>query len=171
MSETEAADRICLGRIVGAHGLDGSVLVRSYTAEPEAIGTYGALSDERGARTFELKVKRVTAKGVVVRIAGVADRTAAEGLKGTDLYVARSALPEADEDEYYYADLIGLVVEDRNGQRIGTVARIDNYGAGDVIEVDLDAGGTRMLPFTRQVVLMVDVSGRRIMVDPPPETE
>ena len=165
------ADRICLGRIVGAHGLDGSVLVRSYTAEPGAIGSYGALSDEPGERSFELTVRRVTPKGVVARIAGVADRTAAERLKGTDLYVARSALPEAEEDEFYYADLIGLAVEDRNGQRIGTVTRIDNYGAGDVIEVDLDAGGTRMLPFTRQVVLMVDVAGRRITVDPPLETE
>jgi 16S rRNA processing protein RimM len=165
------AERICLGRIVGAHGLDGSVLVRSYTAEPGAIGTYGALSDERGERSFELKVRRVTAKGVVARLAGVADRTAAEKLKGIDLYVARSALPEAEEDEFYYTDLVGLAVQDRDGTRIGSVARIDNYGAGDVIEVNLDAGGALLLPFTRQVVLMVDVAGRRITVDPPAETE
>jgi 16S rRNA processing protein RimM len=165
------ADRLCLGRIVGAHGLDGSVLVRSYTAEPGAIGSYGALSDEAGERSFELKVRRVTPKGVVARIPGVADRTAAERLKGTDLYVARSALPKVEDDEFYYADLIGLAVEDRDGKRIGSVTRIDNYGAGDVIEVELDAGGTRVLPFTRQVVLMVDVAGRRITVDPPPETE
>lgn len=165
------AERICLGRIAGAHGLDGSVLVRSYTAEPDAIGSYGALTDEGGARAFELTVRRVTAKGVVARIAGVADRTAAEKLKGIDLYVARDALPEAEEDEFYYTDLIGLAVEDRDGKRIGSVARIDNYGAGDVIEVRLDAGGSALYPFTKQVVVMVDVAGRRITIDPPVEIE
>jgi len=171
MSDTGADERICLGRIVGAHGLDGSVLVRSYTAEPGAIVTYGALTDESGGRSFELQVRRVTAKGVVARIAGVADRSAAEGLKGTDLYVARSVLPEVEEDEFYYSDLIGLAVEDREGKRIGSVTRIDNYGAGDVIEVELDAGGSLMLPFTKQVVLMVDIAGRRITVDPPLDAE
>jgi 16S rRNA processing protein RimM len=165
------ADRICLGRIVGAHGLDGSVLVRSYTAEPGAIGSYGALTDEAGRRSFELKVRRVTAKGVVAQLAGVADRTAAEKLKGIDLYVARDVLPEADEDEFYYADLIGVAVEDKEGKRIGSVARIDNYGAGDVIEVNLDGGGSMLLPFTKQVVLTVDVGGRRIMVDLPEDAE
>jgi 16S rRNA processing protein RimM len=164
------ADRICLGRIAGAHGLDGAVLIRSFTAEPSAIAAYGALRDGSGRR-FEIKVRRVTPKGVVARIEGVTDRTAAEALKGLDLYVERSALPQADEDEFYYADLIGLSVETQDGNRIGIVSRIDNFGAGDIIEVTLDGGGARLLPFTRQVVLMVDVAGRRVVVDPPIEID
>ena len=151
--------------------MDGAVLIRSFTAEPGAIGSYGKLSDADGTRSFEVAVRRVTAKGVVARIAGVADRTAAEKLKGVELYVARDALPGTEEDEFYYADLIGLGVETRDGQRMGTVAGIDNYGAGDIIEVSLEDGGTRLLPFTKQVVLMVDVAGRRITVDPPAEVE
>jgi 16S rRNA processing protein RimM len=163
--------RICLGVITGAHGLDGAVLIRSFTADPASIGAYGALGDAEAKRSFALKVRRVTAKGVVAKIVGIADRTAAEGLKGVELYIGRDALPEPDEDEVYVADVIGLRVEDKDGRSMGTVTSMDNYGAGDVMEVTHDLGGKLLLPFTRAAVPVVDVAAGRVVVDPPAMSE
>jgi 16S rRNA processing protein RimM len=163
--------RICLGVIAGAHGLDGAVLIRSFTADPASIGAYGKLGDAEAKRSFELKVRRVTAKGVVAKIAGIADRTAAEGLKGVELYIERGVLPEPDEDEVYVADVIGLRVEGKDGRLMGTVTSMDNYGAGDVMEVTLELGGKLLLPFTKAAVPVVDVAGGRVVVDPPATTE
>ena len=161
------AERICLGFIAGAHGLDGAVLIRSFTADPGAIGSYGKLADAEGKRTFKLKVRTVTAKGVIAKLEGLNDRTAAEGMKGVELYIARGALPEPDEDEVYVADLIGLRVEDKDANVLGTVSRMDNYGASDVMEVTLATGGSLLLPFTKAVVPVVDVAGGRVVIDPP----
>ena len=164
-------DRICLGVIAGAHGLDGAVLIRSFTADPTSIGAYGALGDAAGTRSFAVKVRRVTAKGVVAKIAGIADRTAAEGLKGVELYIARDALPEPDDNEVYVADVIGLRVEDTDGRTMGTVESMVNYGAGDVMDVTLVSGGHLLLSFTKAVVPVIDVAGGRIVVAPPATTD
>jgi len=161
------ADRICLGVIAGAHGLDGAVLIRSYTADPASIGSYGKLADADGKRTFKVKVRTVTAKGVIAKLEGLNDRTAAEGMKGVELYIERSALPEPEEDEVYVADLIGLRVDGKDGTQLGTVSRMDNYGAGDVMEVTLVSGGALLLPFTKAAVPVVDVAAGRVVVDPP----
>jgi 16S rRNA processing protein RimM len=161
------ADRICLGVIAGAHGLDGAVLIRSFTADPAAIGSYGKLADAEGKRTFKVKVRRVTAKGVIAKLEGLSDRTEAEGLKGVELYISRDALPEPDEDEVYVADLIGLRVEGKDGNVLGTISKMDNYGAGDVMEVTLATGGALLLPYTRAAVPVVDVAGGRVVIDPP----
>ena len=95
--------RVLLGRIAGAHGVRGEVVIYAYTATPEAIGTYGRLTGKDGRRSFELLGVRVTAKGIVARISGIGDRTAAEALKGTELYVGRECLPATGEGEFYYA--------------------------------------------------------------------
>src|SRR5688572_13949524 len=108
--ESAEQRRVLLGHIAGAHGIRGAVLVRSYTAEPAAIAGYGALETEDGSARYVLSVEGATAKGLICRIAGVGDRTAAEALKGVALYVARDRLPPPDAGEYYHADLIGLAV-------------------------------------------------------------
>src|SRR5947209_20438327 len=100
----EREARLCVGVITGPQGVRGAVRVKSFTDDPADVGAYGPVEDEAGQRRFQLKVVG-TAKGVVVAtIAGLADRDAAEKLKGTRLYVQRSALPEPDEDEYYHGD-------------------------------------------------------------------
>ena len=111
--------RVLLGEISGAHGIRGDVLVRSFTAAPETIASYGPLIDATGAKQFSLGLIRVTSKGIVARIGGVSDRTTAETLRGTKLYIDRERLPEAAASEYYHADLIGLraIVARRNGTR------------------------------------------------------
>src|SRR5690606_22055692 len=120
-------DLILLGHIVNAHGIRGEVLVRSYTADPADIAAYGPLIARGRARTIELKVVRVTDKGVIVRIAGVGDRNAAEALRGVELLAPRSRLPEAGPDEYYHSDLVGLTAMGPDGVVVGRVVAVHNF--------------------------------------------
>jgi len=173
MSEPASpARRVLLGRVVGAHGIRGDVLIRSHTGEPEAIARYGALTDAEGRRGYKVKVVRVTPKGVIARFEGVVDRTAAEQLKGLELYAERRRLPPTAEREFYHADLIGLAVVDVEGHALGEVASVQNFGAGDLIEIRL-AGrrATELVPFTDAFVPDVDVSNGRMVVNMPVEPE
>ncbi len=164
-------DRVCVGAIVGAHGVRGAVRVKPFTEDPAGIAAYGPVEDEAGERRFRLKVLGV-AKGVVnAAIQGVADRNAAEALKGTRLYVPRDALPAPAEDEFYYADLIGLRAELADGTVFGRVRGVFDFGAGDVLDVALPDGRVEMLPFTKAVVPVVDVAGGRVVVAPPETIE
>ncbi|MDH4983445.1 ribosome maturation factor RimM [Hyphomicrobium sp. D-2] len=166
---TEQAPRVLLGRIVAAHGIRGEVVVETFTANPEDIAAYGPLQSADGARTFELKVVRRSPKGgVVARVAGVADRNGAEALRKTELYALRSDLPEAEAGEYYHTDLIGLRVEDASGAALGKVVSVQNYGAGDLLEIRLDGVAiTELVPFTDTFVPTVDVAGGRVVVEVP----
>jgi 16S rRNA processing protein RimM len=166
------ASRILLGRIAGAHGIRGEVLIHAYTSAPEDIAAYGTLSDAAGKRSFEIRIVRTTPKGVVARIAGVADRTAAEALKGVELYVNRARLPEAGEDEFYHADLIGLAAVDPAGRAIGEIVAVQNYGAGDLIEVRLAGSAkTELIPFTETAVPQIDMAARCAIVILPATTD
>jgi 16S rRNA processing protein RimM len=161
-----AARRILLGRIAGAHGIRGEVLIHTFTARPEDIGAYGPLSD--GAkRTFAIESARVTAKGVVARLAGICDRATAEALKGTELYVDRDRLPATDEGEFYHADLIGLAAVDPEGRPVGEIVGVHNYGAGDLLELRLAGSeATELVSFTEAVVPEIDLAGGRAVVRP-----
>jgi len=162
-------DQILLGRIAGAHGIRGEVIIHAFTEPPENIAAYGPLIDEAGARTFEIAIVHVTAKGVVARLAGVGDRTAAEALRGVDLYVDRDRLPAAAEGEYYHADLIGMAAFDPAGQHIGEIVAVQNFGAGDLLEIRLAGRGrTELIPFTEAAVPEVDVAAKRVVVVLPP---
>ena len=163
------ADKICLGVITGPSGLQGDIKVKSFTADPSDITRYGKVSDKSGDRLFDIRISRKTAKHLVVRLKGVNDRSAAEALKGTELYVSRDTLPQLEEEEFYYADLVGLRVELADGAKIGTVRMMDNFGAGDVLEVALESSATVHLPFTKAVVPTIDLAARRIVANPPPE--
>lgn len=165
-------ERILLGRIVAAHGIRGDVLVRTYTDTPEAIGSYGALTDADGRGSWKLRVVRVTAKGVVARLAGISDRNGAEALAGTDLYVARAQLPATEDGDFYRADLVGLAAVAPDGTEIGRIVGVHNFGAGDLIEVAL--GGSRrteLLPFTAAFVPEVDLARRIAVVELPIPSE
>ena len=155
---TTSKDRILLGEIASAHGIRGELLVRSFTSAPEDIAAYGPLEDEAGQRAVSLKVVRVTPKGVIARIDGVDDRTGAEKLKGLKLYVERSKLPDAGEDEYYHADLIGLKAQAPDGSAIGDIVAVLNFGAGDLLELRLTGQSqTDLVPLTKACVPTVDI--------------
>lgn len=162
---TQETDRVCVGVIVGAHGIRGEVRVKSFTAEPEHLDSYGPVADEAGARTFALEVVG-RHKGVVLcAIDGIGDRDSAERLKGTRLYLDRALLPALEEDEFYHSDLIGLRAVFPDGEAIGTVAALYDFGAGDVMEIKGAVGGAVMVPFTRDSVPRIDLAGGEVVVE------
>ena len=160
---------ILLGAIAGVHGVRGEVKVKSFTADPLAIATYGPLYDDDGRR-FDLKLSSKAAKDTIViaRIDGIADRNAAEALKGKRLYAPREALPALeDETEFYANDLIGLAVEDRNGKGLGKVVDLADYGAGAIIAIAGGPEGDFELPFADRFVPVVDLAASKLVVDLP----
>jgi 16S rRNA processing protein RimM len=162
------AERICVAQIGAAHGIKGEVRLRSFTADPEAITSYGPLETEDGSLTLEIEALRAARDHLVARLKGVRDRNAAERLANTRLYVARARLPEPAADEFYHADLIGLTVEGRDGTALATIVAIHDFGAGDLLELrPLDGRGTVMLQFTAETVPVVDIDGKRVVIDPP----
>jgi len=163
--------RVCVARVGAPHGVRGEVKLWSFTADPAAVKTYGPFETEDG-RAVEIDALRPAGDCFVARLKGVADRDAAAMLRNKDLYVPRERLPAPEDDEFYLADLVGLAVMDRDGKKLGTVMAVHDFGAGPVLEFRPDAGGdTVMLPFTEQIVPVVDVAGGRLMVVPPAETE
>jgi 16S rRNA processing protein RimM len=160
-------ERVLLGEIGAAQGLKGEVRLRCFTEEEAAITAYGPLEDETG-RVIEIEALRATPKALIVRVKGVTTREGAEALTGTKLYIPRSRLPEREEEEWYHSDLIGLAALDRDGVTIGTVVAIQNFGAGDLLELAPSSGGpTVLIPFTRETVPEIDVEGGRLTVIPP----
>ena len=155
------ADRVCVGAIAGSFGVRGEVRLKSFCAEPSAIGNYSPVEDEDG-RAFDLKVSRPIKNGFAARLSGVASKEDADALRGVRLYVDRTRLPNLPDDEFYHADLLGLEVLDTGGARLGKVAAVLNHGAGDLLEVrgpGLKDGV--LLPFTREAVPTVDLSDGR----------
>lgn len=171
-SGAAGAARVCVGAIAAAHGIKGEVKIKCFTADPLSIGAYGPVSDESGMRSFRLSQLRAPggAAGesvVIARIEGVADRNAAEALRGLRLYVLRAALPAPEPGEYYHQDLIGLTAVLVSGERLGTVQAVHNFGAGDLLDITRDDGGSVVVPFTNAVVPTVDLKAGKLVVDPP----
>jgi 16S rRNA processing protein RimM len=162
-----APDMVLLGRIGAAHGIAGAVRVKPFTANPSSLGDYGDLVATDG-RAFHVKALRASGEMLVVEFAGVTDRNAAEALNGTELFVPRDRLPKAGDEEFYHADLVGLEAVTKDGARVGTVSGVENYGAGDLIEIERASGGAVLVPFTRTAVPEIDLKARRVVIDPPP---
>jgi 16S rRNA processing protein RimM len=164
-----AGRHILLGVVAAPHGVRGLVRIRSFTEDPMAIGTYGPLSDRSGKRTYRVEALSVTKGSVLARIDGVADRTAAEALRGVQLFVERSALPATGAQEWYEADLVGLAAIDRDGRDWGKVLAFHDFGAGRTMEVSGGAASRNsvMVPFTDAAVPEIDVEGGKVVIDPP----
>lgn len=160
-------NRICLGKIVGAQGIKGEVKIKSFTEYGEDIDQYGKLEDKTGSVKFEVEVTGSSKGTIRAKVKGVSGRTEAEALVGTELYVSKDLLPELDEDEFYYDDLVGLTVKfQQDNSEIGTVAGIYNFGAGDIIEIKLnDSKNTEMIPFTESYVPEVNIKDGYIIVE------
>ncbi len=160
--------RLCLGVVTGARGIRGAVRVRAFTGRAEDVAAYGPLTDETGGRSFTLTDLKPIRGGVAARVEGVEDRTAAEALKGTRLYVARDALPDLEGDEFYHADLLGMRAVSADGGELGRVLALHDFGAGDVLEVERAHGPPLVVPFTRETVPEIDPDAGRLVLIPPP---
>jgi 16S rRNA processing protein RimM len=162
--------QVAVAEIGAAHGLKGEVRLRSFTATPLDVAQYGPLAAPDG-RAFEIVSAR-PASGtsphmLVVRLKGVADRNAAEALTGTRLSVPYERLPPADDGEFYHADLIGLTAFGPEGETLGTIVAVQNYGAGDLLEIAPARGASILVPFTEAAVPEVDIAAGRMIAIPP----
>ncbi len=162
-----AEDKVCIGAITGVRGLRGEVRIKSFTADPDGVAAYDQVTDEAGEHAYRIRVTGHVKGMVIARLDGIDDRDAAESLKGTKLYVPRSILPEPEDGAFYHADLVGLKAETADGEPLGTVKAVHNFGAGDVIEISGGGKDELMVPFTSAAVPDVDLESGRIVVQPP----
>jgi 16S rRNA processing protein RimM len=158
---------VLLARIGAPHGVTGEVRVKSFTSDPLALADYHPLFASDGRR-FEIFSARPSGTVLVVRFKGMNSREAVEALNGVRLYADRSSLPEVeDEDEFYAADLVGLEVVEVGGNNFGKVRALHDFGAGDIVEIDLVSGGQEMFAFTREIFPRVDLAAGTITINPP----
>jgi 16S rRNA processing protein RimM len=156
---------VLLGTISGAHGIRGEVKVRSFTSPPEAITGY-ALRDKTGT-PVSLKKRGIAKQQLICVIEGVTSRNDAEALKGKELGVPRSELPETADDEFYLEDLAGMDVITTDGKAYGIIKGLHNYGAGDIVEIRRDGADDEMHIFTEATFPDIDVAARRVTIAPP----
>jgi 16S rRNA processing protein RimM len=164
---TKLENPVLMATIGAAQGLRGEVRVRTYTADPTALGDYGHLHSEDG-RIFEILEIREAKNIAIVRFRGINDRNAAEALAGLELFIERDNLPddELEEDEFYYADLEGLEAVDEEGKSYGTVSAVYDFGAGDLLELKGPGRRPALIPFSEAAVLEIDLEGGKIVIDP-----
>ena len=161
-------DRVIVGAIGGAFGVQGEVRLKSFCADPQAIADYAPLYTEDGRSIAQLVLTGQLKGGFSARIDGVVSKEDADALRNVDLYADRAAMPSLPDDEYYYADLIGLTVVDTGGVTLGLVKNVMDHGAGDLLELNVAGQAeTFLLPFTQANVPTVDLATRRIVADPP----
>ena len=153
--------RIVLAAVSGAHGIGGEVRLKLFADSLDSLKRHERLF--AGERVLTLVSVRPGGGGAIARFAEVPDRTAAEALRGEQLAVPRTELPPLGEGEYYHADLIGLPCESREGASLGTVVDVQNFGAGDIIEIERPDGKRAMIPFRDGIA---DLRDGRIVADP-----
>ena len=154
-----------VARLKGAFGVDGEVRLTPFTEAPEGCVAYGPLLDAQGSVVLTVSSHRPVKDGIAVRAPEVGTREEAEALKGTMLHVPRAALPEPDEDEFYYEDLVGLEVKSTDGKRVGRVVAVHEFGAGEMLEIRPKEGKSFYHPFTKEAVPKVDVKAGRVLVE------
>jgi 16S rRNA processing protein RimM len=164
----EQLQRVCVGIVIGPHGVHGAVRIKSFTEIPEDIARYGPVEDENSRRRFNLSLCGAVKGVLIARLWGVEDRDKAEALRGLHLYLPRAALPQTEPDEYYHADLIGLEAVLGDGTPLGRVRAIYDFGAGDTLELVRPGAPPVMVPFTRAIVPIVSPAEGRLVLEPPP---
>ena len=164
------ADRVILAVVGAPHGVRGELRVKSFAEDPMSIRAYGKLFAEDG-RAFEIERMRPAKDVLVAKFRGVDDRDAAAKLTGLELGIDRSALPVTEADEFYHADLIGLEAFDPSGKSLGHVVAVQNYGAGDILEVAPPKRPSILVPFTKASAPDIDIAAGRLVVVLPTEIE
>jgi 16S rRNA processing protein RimM len=162
---------VLVGRVAGAFGVKGELRITAYTEDPTALLLYGVMRRKDGTPALTLSAGRVQKGALIARAAEAPTREAAEALKGAELYVPREALPQEDEDEFYLVDLIGLKAVAPDGSELGRVKSVQNFGAGDLLEIELEAAPSWWAPFTKEAVPKIDLEAGVLTIVRPSETE
>jgi 16S rRNA processing protein RimM len=153
--------KVALAAVAGAHGVKGEVRLKLFAEGVDSLSRHKTLCV--GGRELKLEtIRDGGGKGAVARFAGIADRTAAEALRGSMVEVDRASLPPLEEGEYYHADIIGLPCFDQAGAPVGTVASVENFGAGDLLEVEMPGSKRSLIPFRPGIA---DYDGQRVVLD------
>jgi 16S rRNA processing protein RimM len=166
-----SGELLFVAQVGAAHGVRGEMKITTFTADPMALADYRDLKRRDGSPALTIVSARPVKGGIVCKAKGVEDRNAAEALRGLKLYIPRDALPEPEEDEFYLADLIGLAVETADGAVLGKVKTVQDFGAGDLLEIQPKAGATWWLPFTRDAVPEVRLAEGKLIAAPPAMVE
>lgn len=153
--------RVALAAVAGAHGVKGEVRLKLFSDSTASLARHENVY--LGGAQRRLLSVRDAGKTAIARLDGIADRSAAEALRGSLVEVDRSALPPLEEGEYYHSDLVGLTCVNREGQSVGTVVAVENFGAGDLLEVELPNGKRSLIPFRDGIA---DLEEGRIVLDP-----
>ncbi|MDO8802012.1 ribosome maturation factor RimM [Phenylobacterium sp.] len=160
-----------VARVAGAFGVRGEIRITTFTEDPLALAAYKVLTREDGSPGLTITTARAVKGAVIARAAGIDTRDQAEALRGLKLFIAREALPAPDEDEFYHADLLGLTLETPEGELMGKVKTIQDFGAGDLIEVQPPMGASWWLPFTRETVPEVRLAEGKLIALRPAEID
>ena len=165
MSRAGDERHVVVGAIAGAHGVRGDVRVKSFTSEPKACFAYGPLLDADGRIIVEANSVRAAKNHFIVAPKVPREKEEWDAMKGVLLHVPRTAFPQTTEDEFYITDLVGLDVYTGGDKAVGTVKAVQNFGAGDIVEISLNEhDGSVLVPFTRIDVPRVDLETGRIVV-------
>jgi 16S rRNA processing protein RimM len=164
-------DLIFVAAIAGSHGVRGECRVKSFTGDGEAAFTYGVFLDQDGSPILTPKRWRAAKDVWVVAFKENLTREQAQAMKGTQLFVQRSALPELEDEEFYHADLIGLAVQGLDGSPMGRVKAVHDFGSGDLLEIEQtpDRSSSWLLPFTQACVPHISLKDGLVSISPPDE--
>jgi 16S rRNA processing protein RimM len=166
------ADLILVARVAGAFGVRGEVRITTFTQDPLALLDYGPLLRADGGHGLTLVSARAAKGGVIARTPQITTPEQADALRGLELFVPRAALPDPDEDEFYLADLIGLRAQDPAGAPVGRIKAVQNFGAGDLLEIEPAQGGPSWwLAFTRETTPVVSIAEGYVVIVRPDEVE
>lgn len=161
MTEPATGKRVALAAVAGAHGIKGELRLKLFADSAESLARHSHLYV--GGRELVLRDVKDGGKTAIARFEGITDRSGAEALRGQLVEIDRDELPPLQEGEYYYADLVGLPCADEAGDTIGTVVAVENFGAGDLLEVERSDGKRSLIPFREP---MARQDGERIILDP-----
>jgi len=161
MTLPATAKRVALAAVAGAHGVKGEVRLKLFAESVESLARHSRVYV--GGRNLALRDVKDGGKTAIARLEGISDRSAAEALRGQLVEVDRDQLPPLEEGEYYHADLVGLPCVDEAGAAVGTVVAVENFGAGDLLEVERPDGKRALIPFRDP---MARLDGERVVIDP-----
>jgi 16S rRNA processing protein RimM len=159
---------VCVAKISSAHGIKGAVKVKSFTEDPMSVADFTVLYNKDASEEYALEVQSCSQNMLLAYIDGVNDRNEAEALKNKELFIYRDELEDPEDEEFYYEDLVGLRVKLQNGKEYGQIYSIQNYGAGDILEVKLKSDNKKVLmPFTKEIFPNINIKSGSVVIIPP----